>query len=169
MRSFIAISLPANDQLVRLLAENGPTGRSVEGKNLHLTLKFLGEIREVDRVRRSLQEISFSKFSVTLKGLGAFPNPANGRVLFVRASPENLLKELAAEVDSKTRDIPLDHPFSPHITILRAKERRNFSDLISKYEGTVFLEQEVTSFSLFESTLKPTGPIYNEIQKYQLI
>ena len=157
MRCFVAISLPANEILVKAITENKPMGRSVEGKNLHLTLKFLGEIHSVEKIRKSLE------------GMGAFPNAQHGRVLFVKAYPESPLKELADEVNSRTREIPLDHPFSPHLTILRVKDKRDFSELISKNENTVFLEQEVTSFTLYESVLKPTGPIYNEIQTYQFM
>lgn len=169
MRCFVAISLPANEILVKAITENKPMGRSVEGKNLHLTLKFLGEIHSVEKIRKSLEGIGSKRFSIILKGMGAFPNAQHGRVLFVKAYPESPLKELADEVDSRTREIPLDHPFNPHLTILRVKDKRDFSEVISKNENTVFLEQEVTSFTLYESVLKPTGPIYNEIQTYQLM
>ena len=169
MRCFIAISLQTNDLLSRVIQESRPMGRSVEGKNLHLTLKFLGEISDVDMMRKSLEEIDFKRFTVTLKGMGAFPNIRNGRVLFVRAYPENTLKELAGEVDSKTSEIPLDHPFTPHITLLRVKDRRDFSDVVTRYENTTFLEQEVAHFSMIESVLKPTGPVYKEVQAYQLM
>jgi 2'-5' RNA ligase len=158
-----------NDLLARVIQENSVFGRSVEGRNLHLTLKFLGEIREVERIRKSLEEIRFERFTVTLRGMGAFPSLNNGRVLFVRAYPEDILKSLASEVDAKTREIPLDHPFTPHLTLLRVKDRRNFSDVVARYENTTFLEQEISSFSMFESILRPTGPIYKEIQPYQLM
>lgn len=169
MRSFIAISLPTNDLLVRVLTENKLPGKSIEGKNLHLTLKFLGDIRDVEGIRTRLKGIDLRSFRVTLKGLGAFPNAQNGRVLFVKAFPEDVLKELAEMVNSRTREIPMDHPFTPHITLLRVRDRKDFSDVISRYRDTIFLEHEVTSFSFFESILRPTGSIYNEIQRYQLM
>jgi 2'-5' RNA ligase len=169
VRTFVAITLPISDLLDKVLLGVRPMGKVVEGKNLHLTLKFLGEVTNVEEIRKKLEEIVSSRFSITLKGMGAFPNAQNGRVLFVRAYPEDQLRKLAQAVNSKTGEIPLDHPFNPHITILRVKDRRNFSELISKYEDTVFLESKVTSFSLFESILRPDGPIYNEIQKYQLM
>ncbi|MEM0134955.1 MAG: RNA 2',3'-cyclic phosphodiesterase [Thermoplasmatales archaeon] len=169
MRSFIAISLPANDLLAKVIYENKPMSKAVEGKNLHLTLKFLGDVDNIDEVRINLEAIKFRKFVMTLKGLGAFPSQQSGRLLFVKAYPEDVLKDLAAEVNSKTKVIPLDHPFTPHITLFRVKDRRNFSEVITRYADTVFMEHEVASFSLFESILKPTGPVYREIQKYQLI
>ncbi len=144
-------------------------GKVVKGSDLHLTLKFLGEVENIETIKRSLGEIRFNRFSVMVGGMGGFPSGHRGRVLFVRASPEDNLKNLAREVDSRTKEIPLDHPFAPHITILRTREPRNFSGLISKYEGKTFLEQEIDSFTLYESVLKPTGPIYSEIQKYQLM
>ncbi|MCL4333309.1 MAG: RNA 2',3'-cyclic phosphodiesterase [Candidatus Thermoplasmatota archaeon] len=169
MRSFVAISLRPNDILESAIHQVGQSGKSVEGRNLHITLKFLGEVKEIEEIRKNLGNIRFGKFTVTLKGMGAFPTVQNGRVLFVKAIPEDVLKSLAREVDSMTEDIPLDHPFTPHITLLRARYRRNFSDIVSRYENTKFLEQDVTSFALFESILKPTGPIYNVIEEYQLM
>lgn len=169
MRSFVAISLPQNDLLAGVISENKNMGKKVEGRNLHLTLKFLGEISDSDKIADSLDEIRFHKFTVTLKGLGAFPSQHNGRVLFVRAFPEDILSELAGEVDSRTRGIPLDHPFTPHITLLRTKERRDFSGVIEKYGQTVFMVQDVSSFCLYESKLTSNGPIYREIRRYQLM
>ncbi|MCL5929998.1 MAG: RNA 2',3'-cyclic phosphodiesterase [Candidatus Thermoplasmatota archaeon] len=169
MRSFVAISLPQNDLLTRVISENKNIGKTVEGRNMHLTLKFLGEISDADKIADTLDEIRFEKFTLTLKGLGAFPSQHNGRVLFVMAFPEDKLGELAARVDSRTRGIPLDHPFTPHITLLRAKERRDFSGVIEKYGQTIFMVQDVSSFCLYESKLTPTGPIYREIRKYQLM
>ncbi|MGC8617681.1 MAG: RNA 2',3'-cyclic phosphodiesterase [Thermoplasmata archaeon] len=169
MRSFVAINLPPNEILTGIISENKHFGKVVEGKNLHLTLKFLGDIKDADQIGKRLEAIRYQKFVVTLKGLGAFPSQQSGRVLFVRAFPEAQLKELAAEVNSMTMEIPLDRPFTPHITLLRVKDRKNFTDLIEKYSETVFMVQEVSSFCLYESKLTPTGPIYREIRSYQLM
>jgi 2'-5' RNA ligase len=169
MRSFIAITLPTSDSLRNVLAECKQMGKAVDAKNLHLTLKFLGELSDAERIGKELEEIRFSKFSITLRGVGAFPSPQRGRVLFMKAYPEDVLGRLADEINRRTKEIPLDHPFTPHITLVRARDGRNFSDLTFKYENTVFIEQEINSFSLFESTLTPTGPIYKEIRKFQLI
>lgn len=169
MRSFIAISLPINDSLRDALLECKQLGRAVKGENIHLTLKFLGEIASAERIRVNLRSIEFKRFTITLKGMGAFPSPGKGRVLFVRAHPEDLLRRLANEVNSRTREIPLDHQFTPHITLIRSREMRDFSATISRYEETVFLDAEVTAFTLYESILRPEGPIYREIEKFQLM
>ncbi len=169
MRCFVAISLPSSPLLAKVKEECTGMGRQVESKNLHLTLKFLGELSGVDSLRRSLGEIRQSSFTVTLMGLGAFPNQRRARVLFARAGPEKNLNELAREVDEKTKEVPLDHPFTPHITILRSKGGRDFTEVIARYRDVIFLEHEVRYFSLYESILKPTGPIYNEIERYQLM
>jgi len=169
MRCFIALALPAGDSLRNALAECKQRGKAVDPNNLHLTLKFLGEINDSEKVGNALEGIKFNKFTITVRGMGAFPTPQRGRVLFVKAYPEEVLGRLADEINRMTKEVPLDHPFTPHITLVRARDWRNFSDLISKYENTVFLEREINSFSLFESTLTPTGPIYKEIRKFQLI
>lgn len=169
MRCFIALTIAPNEVLNEALEDCRKMGRIAGGKNLHLTLKFLGEIENVEEIRRNLESIEFSKFSITLKGMGAFSSERRGRVLFVRAYPEDMLRELAEQVNSKTRSIPLDHPFNPHITILRAKDARDFSEAIEKYRDKEFLKQDISSFTLFQSTLRPSGPIYTEIENYQLM
>jgi|YelNatPaOPRAMG01_1025707.scaffolds.fasta_scaffold01262_12 2'-5' RNA ligase len=169
MRSFIGIKLPYSIALNSLVAECREMGKAVNPGNLHLTLKFLGDIQNVDTVRTSLADIRFQRFTVIVKGMGAFPSSKRGRILFVKASPEEKLKALANEVNLRTPEINLDHPFSPHITVLRAKQERDFSKVIENYEDTTFLDFEVDHFTLFESVLHREGPVYNEIMNYQLI
>ncbi len=169
MRCFVALTISPNSLLRDVIAGARPLGRVVGGENLHLTLKFLGEIEDVEGIREGLRTIRFHKFSISLRGLGAFPTEQRGRILFVKAEPVDTLMDLAREVHSKTMEIPLDHPFTPHITILRAKDRKDLSSQIGKYGDREFLRQEVDDFSLFQSTLYPAGPVYTEIERFQLM
>lgn len=169
MRSFVGIRLPSSYILESMTRECSEMGRAVNLKNLHITLKFLGEINNIEKIKSSLGGIRFDRFSISLRGVGAFPSERRGRILFVRAFPEDILEKLAKEVDLRTNEIKMDHPFSPHITILRTKQTKDFSNLAGKYENITFLEHPVEQFTLFQSTLKPEGPMYTDLRNYQLI
>ncbi|MGC8645743.1 MAG: RNA 2',3'-cyclic phosphodiesterase [Thermoplasmata archaeon] len=169
MRCFVAVDVAVNEALASLLKEVRGMGKPVEGDNLHLTLKFLGEIEDSRVAEEKLSEIRFHRFHLTLKGLGAFPDPNKARVLFVNAVPIDDVSRLASQVDAGTKWIALDHPFHPHITILRMKNQRDLSSFISRYSSVVFGEEEITSFKLYRSTLTPSGPVYTVIKSFQLM
>lgn len=169
MRSFVGINLPSNESIALMVKRIRGLGKVVNPQNLHLTLKFLGEISEVDEIIDALDRIQIERFSITISGMGAFPSEKRGRILFVKGHPEEPLKKLAEEVDSSTRGIRLDHPFTPHITVLRARKINDFSSLISTYRDFDFFTHSVEHFTLFQSTLTPNGPIYTELKKFQLM
>jgi len=92
MRSFIAFDLPERvkgeiEKVQNLLKNHGLNCRFKRRDNFHLTLKFLGEIDELQReaVIQSLSGLAknFSPFNLTVGGFGAFPNTANVRVLWL--------------------------------------------------------------------------------------
>jgi len=169
MRCFVAIDVGINEAIAAMINDVRMMGKPVEGENIHLTLKFLGEVEDTKKIEEKLAEIRFGRFSLTLKGLGAFPDKKRARILFLNALPPERVSELASLVHEKTSWIPIDHPFTPHITILRIKGERDISSFISRYDTTVFGSIEVTSFHLYRSVLTHSGPVYTVIRSYQLI
>lgn len=146
----------------------------MEEENLHLTLKFLGEVRE-ERIRdisEILKEISkgFKKFEVTLQGIGAFPNQSSPRVIWtgVEKGRKEMI-ELQKEIEERL--VPLgfkkeERGFHPHLTIARVKGRGDFKELFeTDYKSRTFLIDKII---LFKSTLTPKGPIYEELEKLLL-
>ena len=177
MRTFVAIEI-SNDTIVdsieKLQTDIDIDAKPVAPKNLHFTLQFLGEISEdlVRKVSSSLKKIEFSSFNLTLRGVGAFPNPKNPRVVWIGTDKEG--GDLLIELSKKVREVlePLglvsDKPFKPHITIFRIKKRKE--DIRRKLEerkDIKFGNQRITSFKLKKSQLTPNGPIYSDLEEVE--
>ncbi|MEM0138873.1 MAG: RNA 2',3'-cyclic phosphodiesterase [Thermoplasmatales archaeon] len=169
MRCFVAVDIGINEAISGFLRDLKNMGKVVEGENIHLTLKFLGEIESTAAIEKGLSEIKFPKFKLILKGLDAFPNLKRGRILFLNATPLDNISSLASEIDARTSMIPLDHPFHPHVTVLRLREPKDLTSLASRFESVVFAQEYINSFHLYQSTLTSRGPVYKIIKSFQLI
>ncbi|MCL4412782.1 MAG: RNA 2',3'-cyclic phosphodiesterase [Candidatus Thermoplasmatota archaeon] len=169
MRAFIAIKVTPNDDIRVILKTLKTMGKTVQPENIHLTLKFLGEIRETQEIVENLKKIELEKFVLEMSGIGAFPSLRKGRVVFINAGPEEKLIELARKVDSATPSITTDHPFSPHVTLLRSKVTQDFSSFAERVGNRIVQKQQVGHFSLYESQLTASGPIYTELIRFDLI
>ncbi len=181
MRTFIAIDLPDSlkAEIANFINHIKPSLNSkinyVSKENLHLTLKFLGEIDENDLsyIEEGLKKIEHNKFSINLNGLGCFPSSVNPRVLWIGIKDEgkNILS-LYEKVNSvlPVRFIEDDKPFSPHLTIARIKEKPmgNFLNLIHQNKDKDFGSFNVLSFYLYESKLERSGAKYNKIRAFSL-
>lgn len=184
LRCFVAVDL-ATSEVVKRVSVLGNELSKLDAKMtftkptlIHVTLKFLGEIPEllVKRVAESLEEISFSPFSVELKGVGAFPNERRPRVIFVRVGQgASDLVSLAGEVERVITRLGFAkerRPFIPHATVARVKRlgpRFSLREFIEKYSSTVFGVVQVESFKLKQSVLTPQGPIYSDLRVYKLV
>jgi len=137
MRSFVAIELPGRvrESLAALrerLRKSGAAASWVREENMHLTLRFLGDVAEPDleRLSETLGEAlrPFSPLTLRIQNLGAFPNPRRPNVIW--AGVETLsgtLLEVQAAVEAAARAIglpPDDKPFHPHITLARIRDAR---------------------------------------------
>jgi RNA 2',3'-cyclic 3'-phosphodiesterase len=180
VRLFVALEIPSTvrenlaalvDSLRRI--SKGP--RWVRAENLHVTLKFLGEVAEakVGAIRNALREIhSEQVVTLNFRGLGFFPNEKHPRVFWagIEASPN--LKTLAAEIDSRLEKSGIrreQRPFSPHLTLARF-ERPVLSDALHK---AIAANRELDSgslrtseFHLIQSELKPSGAEYTTLASF---
>jgi 2'-5' RNA ligase len=173
MRTFIAVDV-LNVAIVKLqndiLSAAGWNLRDikpVEPNNFHFTVIFLGEIsdHDVDRIKEKLAEFQFEPFTITYTGIGAFPNPAHARVVWVGVDSEGAQKltALANDVVAKMSELGFkaDKPFSAHMTFLRAKGRALRATEISlKYQGRTFGSDLIDKVHLKKSELTQSGPIY---------
>ena len=174
MRAFVAVDTTSGalaalqSELASSQGWNPRDVRPVEERNFHFTLIFLGEVGEqqVEKIREKLAAVRFSPFTITYSGVGAFPSPRNARVVWVGVDDEGAgkLVKLAEQVASKMSDLGFhpDKPFSPHLTLFRAKNRHV---LISteKYTGKVFGTDRVNKIQLKKSDLGPAGPTYSNV------
>lgn len=180
MRAFIAVDV-SNDSIAKVQNEilstpgwNHEDIKPVEPNNFHFTIIFLGEISEND-VQSIIAELSgfqFEPFTITYTGIGAFPNPAHARVIWVGVDPEGAQKLtlLANDIVMKMSRLGFrpDKPFSAHMTFLRSKGRPvNASDIHSKYLGRTFGSQLIEEVHIKKSELTRSGPIYSNVYTVQ--
>lgn len=186
MRTFIAIEISEEtrqilSQIQTRLKYSGADVKWVAPGNIHLTLKFLGEITEkkAEEVKMALDKIGkdMKSFEISLKDAGAFPRIEYPRVIWVgldKGSPES--KILAGKIDEELSKIGFEkesRPFAAHLTIGRVRSPKNKSVLKEKIEtigsqSMVHSLQIVSSVILFQSTLTPHESIYSKIHEAKL-
>ena len=183
MRTFIAIELgkPVKDALSRLQSELNKSEADVKWvfpENIHLTLKFLGEVKEekIPKIIQSLKKIAHTvnSFRAEINTIGAFPNAKSPRVIWVgiEQGKENLLQlaELIEDGAVKLGFPREERKFSAHITIGRVRSPKSKAALLQTMEQLQFdpLSQTIKSIALFKSTLTPKGPIYEKLSEESL-
>ena len=173
MRCFIGIDLPptAIEEIQKIQRKLNPNfiGRLTSSENLHLTLKFLGEIEDklVDDVKKRLSSIKHPPFELNLKDIGVFSQKFI-KIIWVKVS--NV--PLQPLIDKCLNDIfELENRFMGHITIARVKnltDKKSFLQLINdtKVNAVSFM---IKDFYLKESILTKDRPIYKYINKYKLL
>jgi 2'-5' RNA ligase len=187
MRTFIAIELPKEikDSLASLQAQlktSGADVKWVEPQNIHLTLKFLGEVDEkkLEKIVNILEEVAKNKnpFFLSISSIGAFPKLDYPRVIWLGIDEgDKESKEIAKELEEKIAKTGIpkeDRPFSSHITIGRTKSALNREKLVQNLKtlagnfGKRNLACRVTKLILFKSTLTPKGPLYEALKEANL-
>lgn len=186
IRCFVAIQLPVNVQskiseYTKRLKNISSDVRWTRVENIHLTLKFLGEIesRRVDSVKKALSPLSdnFSSFDLTILGSGCFPGKKRPRIFWLGMDQgvKNHLFGVHKWIETSLSELEFEREkrrFSPHLTIgrVRARQPVEFSDLFAFLEKHPF---EPVSFTVekvyfMQSILKPTGAEYKIIESYPL-
>ena len=139
--------------------------------NLHVTLKFLGQIEEtrVGAVAEALASVAARTpaFALDVRGLGAFPTPSRPRTLWVGLEPAAPLTALAREVDSALAALGFareSRSFAAHVTLGRVREsRRNPALAAALARATHCGRLTVSRVSLMRSELHPHGARYTEL------
>jgi RNA 2',3'-cyclic 3'-phosphodiesterase len=183
IRAFIAIEVPftIQSQLDKISKEmqglmKTDAIRWVPGRNIHLTLKFLGEVSlpNVEHLKHILT-VAGSKirpFEIQVGGLGAFPSLHRPRVLWIGLESPPSLYQLQKNIESET--IRLGYPaeergFSPHLTLARishdatSEDVREIGLVLSKFHPHDPGAFKVQNIHLFESDLRPGGAVYTPL------
>ena len=172
MRCFIGIDLPnvaiKEIQKIQKKLEPNFTGRLTSSENLHLTLKFLGDIEEdaINDVKKRLPSITHPPFELTLKDVGVFSQKFI-KIIWVKVSDV----PLQPLVDNCLKNIfKLENRFMGHITIARVRSLADKKSFLQLINATTVNEVSfmVKDFYLKESILTPDGPIYKDIDRYKL-
>lgn len=178
MRAFIAISLPkeVKDYLFDLEKEFSKLPakfKFVAKKNIHITLKFIPELKEseLNTLKTRLKTIKFNSFKISLRETGLFPDNKKAHVIWVGLESDNRLKELQQRIDEKLIDLfPDNQEFKSHITLGRIKLIKNiekFNEGLKKIKVNK-LDFIIREFGLFKSTLTKDGPVYELIEEYMM-
>ena len=181
MRCFIAIDIDDQKLLDNLnkvaIMLNLQGVKPVERENMHITLRFLGEISDplVQEVIENLKHVSYKEFQVRVMGLDAFPNSRWPRVVWagIKEGHSELI-QLQAIIENEIQSLNLRlerEKFHPHVTIARVKDRRSLSkviEILNNFKEEEFGSFRAKDFSLKQSILTPHGPIYKDIVRFKL-
>ena len=178
MRLFVAVTPP---QKVREAALERAKNARWEGRirwvpprNVHLTLKFLGETPEksIPQLEAALERVCLGHeaFDLALEGVGAFPSTSKARTLWVGAGEgSEALTTLAEGVEDVLRDLGFERenrPFHPHATVGRAKDGR--ASMTGEEPVSEPLEFRVRSVELVRSRLTDEGAVYSVAASFAL-
>ena len=162
----------------RAIESTGADVKSVEGENIHITLKFLGEIPEskTAQVADLIKGISFKAFTLDFHGVGVFPALSRPSVIWAGVSGEaSEMLAVFTEVERGLRRLgfePERRPFQPHVTLCRVRSGRNRAQLaeaieIMRDEGFGPLKVEHIRFK--KSILTRNGPIYTTLAESRVL
>jgi 2'-5' RNA ligase len=179
LRAFIALDIPVNLQqkiheaTAQIRGEMGPLVKWIPAGNLHLTLKFLGDVSPagVDALTQLLRAEADSchPFEMHIGGLGSFPSPRRARVIFVGIQAPAALEALYRGLESACARLgyePESRSFSPHLTIGRVRQYIGAADgqrIRRALEATTIDAlgtARVDSVQLYKSDLTSVGAQY---------
>jgi len=185
LRLFIALPLTHTveqklKQISSELRKYGGKVKWVDPKNIHVTLRFLGDTDEelVENIRGELDRIAsrYDIIETAIDRLGGFPNLTKPRVIWAGLSGEQeieALTKLSSEVEISVRGIgfePDNKRFRPHLTLSRVKALIGAGSLLAHLKDYQFepVPLRLDRLVLFKSTLTPQGPIYERLHEVRL-
>ena len=180
IRSFIAFDIDSEPVLRKLaeaqgiLANTGANLKLVQPRNVHITMRFLGNIsfNMIDSIHNEMNTVSFAPFDVEILGLGAFPSLKRARVVWagIRKGAEEL-SNISSQLEPNLQKLgfkPDKKGFSPHLTIARVRTGRNKAELMRCIEELAEFRFGVLGancLKLKKSVLTPKGPIYSTLRE----
>ncbi len=184
IRSFLAIELTESirnriREVQEDLRGSKADVRWVTPGHIHLTLKFFGNIEEL-QIESIIKAIAgpvsaTSPMSLLIRGVGAFPSLKNPRVIWVGVKDDrNVLTPFQNRLERELERVgfqPENRPFQPHLTLGRMRSNRGKSELVTameKHREEEFGNLEVEKVILFKSDLTPNGPIYTPLREIGL-
>ncbi|MEM2995458.1 MAG: RNA 2',3'-cyclic phosphodiesterase [Candidatus Bathyarchaeia archaeon] len=181
MRSFIAFDVDNELVLKRiadaqnLLVKTEADLKLVEPKNIHVTVRFLGNITPlmVEKVFEEMRKVQFTPFNIKICGVGAFPNLRYPRIVWAGITEgADQLRSIFNQLEPRLRSLgftPDPKGFSPHLTIARVKSGRNKAGLckfITENANYEFGAVQAACLRLKKSDLTPKGPIYSTLKEF---
>ena len=181
IRSFLAFDMENDTVLNRLaavqnlLVQTGADLKLVEPRNIHITVRFLGDITPnmAEKIFEEMKKIQFAPFNVCISGLGAFPDLRYPRVVWAGMTEgADQAKNVFSQLEPRLRGLgftPDPKGFSPHLTIARVKSGRNkaqLAEFVNKNANYDFGAIKAECLRLKKSDLTPKGPIYSTLKEF---
>ena len=178
IRIFIAVEIPktVKESIAKLQAELGEVVEGIKwvgAEQIHLTLKFLGNIRpdRVDAVKAAIDEAASrsTPFTLTASGVGAFPSTARARVIWVGLGDDPGLTALHENMEAALEEVGFDQgerPFKAHLTIGRVRGR--VGEIGERLDAARWQPDEtfeVTQVTVFKSELRRSGALHTPLHK----
>ncbi|MFP3984487.1 MAG: RNA 2',3'-cyclic phosphodiesterase [Candidatus Bathyarchaeia archaeon] len=180
IRAFIAFDIN-NDEILKRLSEaqqrlmkTGADLKLVRPENIHITMRFLGNIQPtmVNKIYSEMEQATFTSFAVEIRGLGVFPTPKYPCIIWagIQKGAEQL-RDIFNRLEPRLQDLgfkPDKKGFSPHLTIARVKTGRKKAELVHCVDELAdygFGVLKADCLKLKKSTLTPKGPIYSTLKE----
>lgn len=181
IRSFMAFDIENPDvhrklaKAQALLVQTGADLKLVETENIHITMRFLGDVTQVmvDKIFDEMKKIQFTPFNVQLKGVGVFPSLNYPRVVWAGITQgADQLRSVFDQLEPRFRALgfaPDQYGFSPHLTIARVRSGKNKAQLAAFVKENANLEFgniKAECLRLKKSVLSPKGPSYSTLVEF---
>jgi 2'-5' RNA ligase len=181
IRSFLAFDIENDDvrkklsSTQRFLVQTGADLKLVETENIHVTMRFLGDIAPgmVDKIFEEMKKLQFTPFNVQIKGVGVFPHLNYPRVVWAGITEgAEQLRNVFSQLEPHLRGLgfaPDSKGFSPHLTIARVRSGRNkaqLADFVTKHAAYDFGTIKTECLRLKQSVLSPKGPTYSTLKEF---
>lgn len=184
IRTFIAVEVSERIRgrlagEIEAMRASAPLVKWSRPENLHLTLRFLGDVKEndLDELFAALREEveGIPPFVLEMRGVGAFPNWRHPRVIWAGCGEgAEEAVELAAEVEAVCEELGYEQerrPFRPHLTLGRVKlpaDAQGLESAVSEMANVEFGYLDVDSVVVFMSSLRRNGPVYAPMARLEL-
>ena len=177
IRLFIGIPLPEDlRQQLALMQAGVPEARWVALQNLHLTLRFIGEVEEpvAHDLHDALSRLNVAAFPLTLRGAGLFSTGRRPRALWIGVADNPALTYLQTKVERAVQQAglaPAQRQFTPHVTIARVAKSplHRLESFIAEHERFAAPLVTIDRFALYESHLGKAQAHYRQLVDYPLI
>lgn len=183
LRTFIAVEIPREIQSAIYQSTvnlhqtiNRSCIRWVPPRNIHITLKFLGDVSpanlELLKPMLKAETAQVDPFSIQVGTLGVFPGLRHPRVIWIGIDAPPALESLQRGIETATTHLGNEaenRPYSPHLTIARFNQRISTTELpqvrtiLEKTSIGILGKVDVDAVHLFKSDLKPSGVIYSRL------
>ena len=147
------------------------TGKLTELENMHLTLKFLGEVDEekLNLIKEKLKEVKIKTFSAKLSDVGLFNYKGKPKIVWVKIGGEGIFA-LQKKIDEEMEKVGFkkEERFMSHVTLARikyVKDAKRFKEYIQGISHKK-IEFEIDRFKLNSSELRRLGPVYRDLEVY---